>query len=207
MPTDQRPASPGTLDDVLADAWRRLQRGARDRRHGFRLPTIATVDADDHPAARTVVLRAVDRDRRELACFSDARSPKIAQLRRRPWSSWTFWDRGGQVQVRACGPTHLQGPDDDDEAAHAWASMDPRSRRPWFAEAAPGLELDAPGDGLPPDLDPDDPSVEQLARARSAFRRVGVIVEQLDWLSLRGEHRRARFTWRGGECTSSWCRP
>lgn len=207
MSTHPRPATCDTLDEVLADAWRRLARGARDRRHGFRLPTIATVDADDRPAARTVVLRSIDRATRELVCFSDARSPKIEHLRRRPWSVWTFWDRGGQVQVRASGPTQLHDPDDDARAAHVWDSMDPRSRLPWFADVAPGLELGAAGDGLPPDLDPAAPSAEHLERARSRFRRVGMIVEELDWLSLRGDHRRARFTWSADGSTAIWCQP
>jgi general stress protein 26 len=208
VPADQRPELPATLEAVLADAWRRLERGARDRRHGFRLPVLATVDAAGRPSSRTVVLRSFDRTARELVCWSDVHSPKIAELREQPATAWTFWDRGAQVQVRITGPATVHGPEEHEAAAHAWASMDPRSRHPWFVDGPPSAEIASPGDAGPAEPVSDPPSASDLARARAAFCRVGVVAETLDWLSLRGAHRRAHFAWdAGGTCTASWRRP
>ena len=58
-----------------------LQRAPLDKHHDWRTPVLATVDGQGRPQARTVVLRHADRATQTLVFFTDARSPKCAELR------------------------------------------------------------------------------------------------------------------------------
>ena len=64
---------------------------------------------DEVAQARTVVLREVDARARELVFFTDARSPKVAQIQARPvgtmlcWSSRISWQLRLRVHLE-CRP-------------------------------------------------------------------------------------------------------
>ena len=55
----------------------RLLRGVRDRRAPTRHPTLATVTPDGRPKARTVVLRAADKQAGILELHTDLHSAKV----------------------------------------------------------------------------------------------------------------------------------
>jgi hypothetical protein len=125
----EQPATTGidpALAAVLAQAWALLARGRTDPAHGCHWPVLATVGLDGGADARTVVLRALDPARRELAVHSDAHAGKLGQLNAEARACLVFHDAPGRTQLRARGPirSHVA----DDAAARAWATLAPHSR-------------------------------------------------------------------------------
>lgn len=169
-----------TADDE-AEIWEMLARGAADRRAPFHLMTVATVDRHGAPALRMVVLRRVGIGSRELGFHSDARSPKVAELRRRPEAALLFWDPLARLQLRCAviAAIHTQGPG----VEAVWERLNAGQQSHYFSERPPGTPMSAPAtaDG-----------------GRAAFCLVDCAVRAIDALWLReGGHRRVVFDYNG----------
>jgi pyridoxamine 5'-phosphate oxidase len=158
------------------------QRGLHEPRHPFRLVTVATL-SEAGPAARTVVLRAVEAERRTVWFHTDRRSPKFAELQVDPRLCLLWYDPEVRVQVRVAARAvlHLG----DEVAQVAWRNLAETSRRDYAALTGPGGVLDA-DDGSNP------------ADAESNFVAVACQFSELDVLELLPDgHRRARLHWSG----------
>jgi hypothetical protein len=162
------------LDDLLDAIWRGLVRACHDRRTGWRLPALATVDATGAPRVRTVVLRGADRATASLLIHTDARSAKAGELAREPRTSLMFWDAAGRRQLRAEGEATVHTDDT------AFAALTPEQRVVYALDPPPGTPITHPDA-----MTPADPS--------AAFRVLRVRVRLLDWLELGTKQRRARF--------------
>ena len=115
-----------TLATILESAWRLMESGVADPQHGCHWPVLASLAADGAPDARTVVLRAASRQRRELQVHSDAQAGKLAQLARDPRACLVLHDGPARTQLRAHGRMRVhQG---DAAAALAWQALPPHSQ-------------------------------------------------------------------------------
>ena len=115
-----------TLETIWEGTWQLLAAGVADPQHGCHWPVLASIAADGAPDARTVVLRAADRQRRELRVHSDAQAGKIAQLARDPRTCLVLHDGPARTQLRAHGRTRVhQG---DEAALHAWQALPAHSQ-------------------------------------------------------------------------------
>ncbi|MEN9417724.1 MAG: hypothetical protein RI988_1344 [Pseudomonadota bacterium] len=123
-------ASPAALrpDELLPRLWGELQRAVRTRGHGWRCPVLASVDAEGHPRARTVVLRAVDAQRGELLVFTHGLSAKVPQLRADPRAQFVFWCDALQWQLRASVQVRIEVDGPRVEAARARVAGTPAAR-------------------------------------------------------------------------------
>ena len=101
--------------------WQELQRAPLDKHHDWRTPVLATVDAQGRPQARTVVLRQADRAAQTLVFFTDARSPKCAELRALPDAALLFWSPRLSWQLRA--GVHARVVTEGPEVDAAWARV------------------------------------------------------------------------------------
>jgi pyridoxine/pyridoxamine 5'-phosphate oxidase len=167
-----------TLEDTLAEVWRRLARGVADRRAPARHPTIATVDASGAPTLRTVVLRAADRAAATLEIHTDSASAKAAHLARDPRAALHVWEPRARLQLRlAARAEALAGA----EAEARWAKIPEGARLAYGGAPAPGAPLDRP--------EAHDPAPDH-----ARFLPLRLHVEEIETLHL-GEdrHRRARF--------------
>ena len=110
--TRPQPTDRITPAELPARIWQELQRATVDRHHEWRTPVLASVDADGLPQARTVVLRRAEADTRTLTCFTDARSPKCAELQARPQAALVFWSQrlGWQLRITARAEVDTDGP-------------------------------------------------------------------------------------------------
>lgn len=198
------------LADVLDSCWHGLEEAVRDRRHAWRLPVLATIAQDGSPASRTVVLRHVDRVAPSLACHTDARSPKCAELLADSRVSWTFYDSAAQVQlrVRALATVHLAR-DEDPIGLERWDRTSLSSRRCYLAPAAPGAVSETPSANLPAGLLERSPLPGEDLPGRANFAVIATRPIELDWLLLRASgHRRARFVLEGeGAPAATWVEP
>lgn len=171
---------PMTSDDLarfLGDAWSVLERGVADRRSPARHPTLATVSPDGLPQARTVVMRAVQRDCATVEVHSDARADKVGALQANPNAAVHIWHPRQKLQVRlACRVSISLGPEVEDR----WQRVPEASRVAYGATPAPGTPIQHPqAYEVHPELD--------------TFAVLSCQIDEIDLLHLGAFHRRARF--------------
>jgi pyridoxamine 5'-phosphate oxidase len=176
---------PLTLEGLPQRLWAELVRAGQDRHHGWRLPVLATVDAQGAPQARTVVLRAADPGCGELLCYTDRRSPKVAELRADARGVLVFWCARLSWQLRA--QVRIEVEDEGPRVQAAWGRVAGQpGARDYLAPAPPGSAVSQPGLAG----EPDAPHHLAVLSAR---------VEALDWLELDRRHgpRRAAVSAQG----------
>lgn len=184
-----------TLDDVRADAFRRLAEGVADRRSPFRNPALGTVDAAGAPSLRTVVLRGFDPYAATLCVHTDGRAAKVTEMRAEPRVSLHVWDDEAQIQVRVGGRATLHS--GDARARAEWDRLHPGSRATYAVEQMPGTRIG-------------DPDALSRIPESAAFQHLAVVdvaMLSLEWLHLAPEgQRRARFTF-GPAPDAAWLVP
>jgi hypothetical protein len=193
---DILPSHADDLDEVLAEAFRRLARGVADRHSAFRTPTIATVGPDGAPRIRTMVLRRFEPAARRLTLHTDRRAAKLIDIAQQPCVAVHVYDARAALQVRLAARARIHA--DDEVARDAWAAGAPSSHFGYAITPAPGTEIAAP----PPAAIGDESGFRNFALATLTF-------DTLEWLWLyHGGHRRARFTWADdGSHSASWLVP
>ncbi len=178
---------------ILADAWSTLSRAVTNRKCAMHTPVVATIGLDGKPRARTVVLRRIEVDRREVYFHTDKRSPKFAELARDPRIQVVLYEPEARVQIRLDGAAHLHT--DDAVADEQWARSHPNSRECYKAAIGSSEAIDdALATGKP------------FIDGRPNFAAVRVVVAELEWLWLHHEgHRRIAFDVAQG--THRWLAP
>ncbi|MDP4302561.1 pyridoxamine 5'-phosphate oxidase family protein [Leptothrix discophora] len=175
-----------TLSTLESLIWTELDlavhsRASADRpAHPWRRAAFATV-GEDGPEVRSIVLRDLQADRRELVFYADARSPKVAQLRADPRGQILCWSEPLGWQVRlACT---IEIATDGLDVTARWARIRHRpAAHDYLSPLAPGSPLEAPAVPLAPE------------RVRESFAVLTARVRAIDWLELHAQgHRRARF--------------
>jgi len=177
-----------SLELIELSLWQELQRAAQQAGHEWRTMALGTV-AGDEAQVRTVVLREADGAARELIFFTDARSPKVAQMQSRPvgtllcWSSRISW----QLRLRVTLEVQTSGL----KVSSRWARL----------KLTPAAQ-----DYLSP-LPPGSPVADRFEperASRSHFAVVCARVLSIDWLELHADgHRRAHF----GPDGARWLQP
>lgn len=188
------------LDAALAEIWRRLARGAADRRSGFHTVQLATLGLDGAPRVRTVVLRGVEQSAGRLRVHTDRRSAKWAEIAAEPRVELHAYDARAKLQVRMRGRVLPQG--EGPLADAAWAASSPGSRACYRAAQAPGATLDDPAEA-----DPDPARRTEAAPLDGRDRFAVLLLEaaRVEWLWLAaGGHRRAVHERAAGEPGAGW---
>ncbi len=199
MSEDAFPAFYDDLEASLAEAWRRLEDGVKNRKSGFHCVQLGTCETDGTPSVRTCVLRAVDPAAGWLQVHTDRRGRKPAEIAREPRASVHAYDPAAKIQLRLTGTAVIHA--DDDVAETAWARTRDFSRECYRLQPGPGTPLELPdGADLPRADDPD------LGRENFAVLRLHVT--RLEWLYLAAAgHRRALFEWSSGTRRAAWLVP
>jgi len=190
-----------SLSRILDRSWRLLEMGGQESGEPFHTPSFATMGARG-PRARTVALLRVDRLKRSIQCYTDARSAKAREIRNALFVSWLFYDPGKRVQIRLEGPSILHS--DDLVATEAWATLPPANRRGYHG-LAPGSRLKGPRSGLPEHMTQRFPSRLESEAGRLSFAVLSCEITEMEWLDLNWEgHRRARFLWTNEALEAEW---
>ena len=162
-------AKPDFLWGYLADI-------AADSSNSARVVTLATIDCEGLPQARSVILR--EADAWSLTVYTDKRSPKVDQLRRQPRAQLLLWDREKRWQFRCDATTEViaQGAETD----QLWERIkDTHAAQDYLTPQAPGEILD----------------VNSAAHVGPQLAILRFHLTEIDWLELRREgHRRQRLT-------------
>ena len=194
-----------SLEELPAQIWSTLESSTRDPSHPFRLAALGT-NSLTGPTVRTVVLRTVDSAHRQLVFFTDARSPKVAEIRQHPRVTWLFYHPGDRVQIRAEATAEIHH--GDEIALRGWQQTPIVSRVNYCAANPPGTRIARALDSLPRELRAMIPNAENTAHGLENFAVVRSVVNRLDWLWLNPEeHRRAEFRWDGNVFQGNWITP
>jgi hypothetical protein len=178
-PLARAPRAPSELERIEESIWDELSDAVAQPGHAWRQGVLATVNLAGLPEARTVVLRDVQVNAREIVFYTDARSPKVDALRLKPQASFVFWSAEMGWQLRASANCQVETGGLAVLSRWAKLKMTPAAQD-YLAPSAPGTRI-AP-----------DSLSERSTRAH--FAVVTAHVQRLDWLELRREgHRRAAF--------------
>ena len=188
--TEERHDWARSMDGLLEQAWKRLGRGVADRRAAARHPTLATVDADGWPQARTVVLRGADRAASQLTVYTDRKAGKVAELLHTPRAAVHVWDQTAHLQIRAVAEAVIQT---GGVVAETWRGLSAHAQRCYGFQPASGLAI---ADALDYEVwpQPEDFAVIELN------------VTHLEVLHLGHRHRRAGFD-RSQDWAGQWLVP
>lgn len=196
--TPDKPDHYNDLSAVERAAWDMLVRGAKDRRHAFHQATVGTVSEEGLPRARTVVLRAADRQERSLRFHTDTRSAKYVELSHRPDCVIHLYDHGAKVQIRARGRARLHSGDALTDGL--WREMRDMSKECYRQPVAPGTPLGDPEAAMAGGLLSDEEGYRHFVAAV-------VSVSEIEWLYLAAAgHRRALLRYEEGEA-ATWLAP
>ncbi|MGJ3232064.1 MAG: pyridoxamine 5'-phosphate oxidase family protein [Oceanicaulis sp.] len=159
-----------------------LSRAANEKKSPLRWPVLAT-RGEAFPGARMLVVRAFDRQARTIELHTDARSAKIAELKRDPSCALLFFDKASMVQLRIDAQAEILI---GDAAGAAFAR-------------APHSSLDDYR-GLASGDDPNAPRSEDSEDARANFAAVRLTLQRADLLVIgRGGHERRFVDFTGAD--------
>ena len=194
-----------TLEAVLNDVWRMLERGVSHYNDPFHQPVLGTNGTvDSHP--RMVILRQFVLPERMLVCHTDARSKKVREISNCPNVSWLFYHPAKKIQVRIAGSATLHT--DDRFADKQWSETKATSRLNYCTVDAPGTPIAKPSSGLPDFLLKKIPSLFETEISRKNFMAIACRIDEVDWLKLSTlGNRRARFKWDANRLSATWLVP
>ena len=174
-----------SLDTLQEQAWKRLGRGVADRRSPARHPTLATVDREGMPQARTVVLRAANRDQASLTVYTDRYADKVDEVSAHPYAAIHVWDSTAHLQLRLSGEVAIHT---DAAIESIWSQLSDHARQCYGFHPTSGQSVP---EGLAYEVEP----------ASGSFAVLELRIQRMDVLHLGHRHRRAQFSrvddWKG----------
>jgi 3-hydroxyisobutyrate dehydrogenase len=194
-----------TLDGVLDEVWKMLNRGVTHFNDPFHWPVLGTTGKEGS-SLRTVILRKLLFPDRILVCHTDSRATKAQEIYDSNKVSWLFYHPKKKVQVRITGQATLHT--DDQIADDHWAATRITSRLNYCTLQPPGTPVDQPSAGLPDFLLNKIPTLLESEKGRKNFMAIACRIESIDWLILRIlGNRRARFEWYENRLRATWMIP
>lgn len=149
------------------------------------------------------MLRTVNTTTRQLLFHTDARSPKVAQLKADERVSVVFYDAQSMTQLVIEGHASLHST--DELADTEWTATSASSRRAYLAPLPPGQQTDEPEPNLPANVAGRVPTEPELEPGRPNFIVISIGVQRIDWLQLdRSGNLRAEFEYADEDVSASW---
>ena len=195
------------LSGVLDRSWLLLEQSIEDLTSPVRTPVLISVSADGLAQGRTVVLRAFNRQQRQLKIYTDVRSDKVAQLRTQPVCTLVAYQPNPMIQLRL--KTNAVVNHNNEITRESWAVMPGPNRCNYLTDPNPGSISVKATDGRPVINAESVPTNDENEIAYSHFSVIVFAINELEWLYLpRRGHRRAQFIWdRTNSLQSNWLIP
>lgn len=206
MDMNINPESPLQLDAIETFCWNRMEAACLDYKDVLHCPIVGNRN-EMGVNMRTVVLRKLKKEEKQLWFHTDIRSGKWNELQNDPAISWLFYSPEERLQLRVMGTVTIHHQDEISEAA--WENTSVNGRRTYLCNPGPSSIIAEPASGLSPVLEERNPTVEESEAGKSWFAVVTTQVQYLEWLWLHSKgHRRAAFHYENAVLTrSNWLIP
>lgn len=173
--------APSSPEQQLDQALAALEQGAKKRRSGFHHGVLATL-APTGPAARTLILRGLERDPLAIRFHCDSRSQKLNEIAENPKAEACFYSPEDRLQIRLAG--QLECYTEGEIVEKAWEETQLLSRRVYLVAQAPGTQLDDPSQALPDHLRDREPTEEESLPGRQNFAVLVLKAVKIDVMEL-----------------------
>ena len=194
------------LPAIEKDCWVRILNGSLQYKNPFHNPVVANVN-EQGVNMRTVVLRKVNTEKRQLFFHTDIRSGKFQELKTNNKLSWLFYHPSAMLQIRMSGIATLH--QNDLLADEAWGNIRMSGRKIYLGDEGPSTLSAFPVSGLSSKFDKEDPTPLESEAGRKNFAIINTQIQWMEWLWLNSSgHRRATFQYTAdGEFSSNWLLP
>ena len=176
---------------ILEIEYNEIQKAIKDGKHEYHCFYLATID-NKAPKIRTVVLRALNKNKNTLSFHTDLRSDKVKEIQLNRNVSALFYDKKRRIQIRIRGNAQLD--ENSNRLKKIWSSMRPESKLCYMGPFAPGEKLDQFQPNLPKH-NAQNITTQNNKKGYENFCRVTIHLESLDWLKLEHSgHQRIYFS-------------
>ena len=184
------------LSTVEKDCWEMLSVAVSNRKDPMRTMVVGSV-AGTMAQIRTVVLRKVEINEKNIYFHTDIRSSKIEDIRRTGQLSWLAYDQAQRTQIRLCGTTVLHH--GNELAKTQWNLTHHHSRRNYLLPEGSGKKHTEDFKTLQDKLSDFSYTLEESEAGFQNFVVVETTVEKLDWYYAHHTgNRRAGFSYENG---------
>ena len=184
--------------EIHNQIWSFMEKGVKDRNSAFHTPTLITLEDDNNAAARTLVLREVNKNSRTFRFHSDQRSKKIEQVHRNPNALIHVYSQEDKLQLRFKSKLSLHI--NEVLVDEAWEKSYGMSKICYQVDESPGSQINIP-DGY-------QFTPEKNHEGKDNFIVIIAKVIETEWLYLSCDgHRRAKFTYDNEVFIVSWLVP
>lgn len=180
-------------------AWQQLSRANQDHKHPFRTASIATVDTQGFPRARTVVMRKADRQTGSLLLYTDIRSRKVEEWGETNQLHWLFWNPKSQLQLGLRG--YVERLERKEELA-IFNKLPKHGRKSYATLSAPATPRPANPDGLPDGWE--ELMLSETDYAAENFAAYRTVLLEADVLQLNRDEGHRRLSASRTDAESDW---
>ena len=129
------------LKKSLEFVFSNLEKGVTERGHHFHLLVLGTIDKDNKPQNRNVVLRKVDMVNSIIRFHTDIRSNKIIDIKNNSSISLLGYDKANKLQIRLTANAVIE--ESKEVLSDVWTKMYPMSRECYRVSRSPGDRIDS----------------------------------------------------------------
>lgn len=188
------------LTKSLSYVFSLLERGAKKRNDDLHLLTLSTVNAENQPQSRNVVLRKFDVNNSIIRFHTDIRSSKIQEITNNSSVSLIGYDKKNKLQIRISAKAIIE--DRKKSLSEIWSNMYPMSRECYRVTEEPGKIISSVSD-----ISFQDEGEDKL----NGFENFVVInckINSIETLFLFASgHIRAKYNYKDNEFHGEWLVP
>ena len=189
-----------SLDLALENALNKLKRAVKKRNDDLHLLNVVTVDYQNKPNTRNVVLRDFSFDNLTIRFHTDKRSSKIKDIRSNKSICLIGYDKKAKLQIRIDADAYSI--DDREILKDIWKKMYPMSRECYRVSKSPGEKIESLNEVT---FDEDD---ETNLIGFDNFAAIQCDIKTIEVLYLSHiNHIRAKYTKIGGILKGEWIIP
>ncbi len=192
--------------EIFEDIKKNLNRGVKDRSHGYHTPIFSNIDKENSIDSRIVVLRKFDPKKMVLNFHTDFRSPKVHNLKKNNKSLFVFYDQKLKIQLRIKTSSTINN--QNNICKDMWENTKLYSRKCYLTLKSPSSITNQPEDGIHESLKGKEPTKKESEKGYKNFTVIENHIMLIDWLYLSASgHRRLIISFKDINPIFDWVIP
>ena len=192
--------------EIFEDIKKNLNRGVKDRGHGYHTPIFSNIDKEKSIDSRIVVLRKFDPKKMVLNFHTDFRSPKVHNLKKNNKSLFVFYDQKLKIQLRIKTSSTINN--QNKICKEMWENTKLFSRKCYLTVKPPSSITNQPEDGIHESLKGKEPTKKESEKGYKNFTVIENHIILIDWLYLSASgHRRLIISFKDINPIFDWVIP